>query len=99
MCPPERLTIAVVSDLHAYDKENYKDEDAPSFLDTSTPSGDPLLNPISGLEKLIKDKDISADVLFSAGDIGDKAKPSHIRFGWDMLQKIINVPKFVDFQL
>jgi Calcineurin-like phosphoesterase len=82
------LTVGIVSDLHAFDPDSGSPGDPPSHLSTASPEDQPNLHPISGLLKLIRDEVLSADILICCGDIGDKANPSAIKFGWERIQRI-----------
>lgn len=81
-----KITIAVLSDLHACD--NVDDESEPSYLKMSIPLGDKLANPIASLLYLIKNRSLSADIVLCAGDLGDKAKSIAIQYSWTHLQTI-----------
>lgn len=82
------ITIGIVSDLHACTLDK-KDAAVPSHLDITLPEH-PTTHPIAGLLTLIRnEKDrLSADLLLSAGDIGDKAKPDCIVYAWKVLHQL-----------
>lgn len=80
-----RITLAVVSDLHAYVDS---DAPAPSCLSISQSEEEPTQHPITGLLHLAKKKPIKADVLISCGDMGDKAHPAAIQYAWKAIQSI-----------
>lgn len=84
----DSLSLAVISDLHAFHKDNYVGETHPSFLDMSLGEGKSTIHPISALKKLIKENTLTADILVCPGDMGDKANPSAIQYAWDKLQEL-----------
>jgi predicted phosphodiesterase len=79
------VRIAVISDLHAFDRTLLK-TDAPSFYDISSTGSDPLKNPPAGLLHLIRQEQLSADILIVAGDLCDKAHPTGLRHAWAWIQ-------------
>lgn len=68
------VKLAVLSDLHVAESENDKDS---TYLYANCPEL-PAINPICGLEKLIREAVLSADYLLCAGDISNKAHPAGI---------------------
>jgi 3',5'-cyclic AMP phosphodiesterase CpdA len=58
-----------------------------SFLNMRAP-WDTGINPIAGFCELIKRENLSAEYLLCPGDIGNKAAPETITFGWTQLQRI-----------
>ncbi len=79
------LRIALLSDLHAHSLPVGSPK-APSYLSIHAPLDQPLSNPIAGLQGLIKDKGLKADMLLCAGDMGDKADSAALAFVWDKIQ-------------
>lgn len=84
---PTELTVAVVSDLHAYERHDdvRSDEYKPSFYCIQD---DPTGTPIGMLDKLITNETLRADVLLCGGDLGDQAHPSAIRHAWAHIHDI-----------
>jgi hypothetical protein len=82
----ERLRVAIMSDLHAYDGDL---SPPPSWLKMGAEGTNPLLHPIAGLEQLIADDRSlqQTDLLLCPGDLGDKAQPAGVKHGWDMVQR------------
>src|SRR5258708_7060139 len=80
------LTIAVMSDLHAYDQA--VDDESPSWLSTFTPKGNDNQHPISALAKLIDEEALSAEVLLCPGDLGEKAHPGAVQYAWNCVHEI-----------
>ncbi|MBK8466325.1 MAG: metallophosphoesterase [Chloracidobacterium sp.] len=84
----ESLTIAVVSDLHAYDYPIDK-EPPPSTLctlDSETPHN---RHPIAALSHLIHTEPaLRSNILMCCGDMGDKARPAGINYTWQKLQAL-----------
>lgn len=76
------LTVAIVSDLHAYDT---CDEKKPSFYCIQDDIAD---TPVGALFRLIEEESLSADVLLCGGDLGDKAHPAAIRAAWTRVHEI-----------
>src|SRR5437868_5484690 len=84
----EELTLAILSDLHAYDTLDPTAQ-PPPCLCTTKPETDVNQHPMSGLTKLITDDPkIRADVLVCCGDLCDKARPGGILYTWDKLHKL-----------
>ena len=75
------LTIAIISDLHAFDDAQGKED--PSYLSVALPENEAARHPISGLLHLINKEGLRADLLLCAGDIGDKARPIAIKYAWN----------------
>ncbi len=73
------LKVAVLSDLHAYDKCGEDEDSSPSYLCTSDA---PDKQPTSSLKQLIRLENLTADLLLCPGDLGDKARPAGIAHGW-----------------
>jgi len=80
------LTVAVMSDLHAYD--NDEPDNAPSHYCIRDPFDDPGKSPIAGLTRLIESEHLSAEVLLCPGDIADKANPLAIQHAWKAIHQI-----------
>jgi predicted MPP superfamily phosphohydrolase len=91
------LSLAVLSDLHAFDKTIYSSEkDYPSFLDMSISEGSDSIQPIKALKLLIKNENLKTDVLVCTGDMGDKAHPAAIQYAWN---KILEIKKCLNCKL
>lgn len=82
-----KLSIAIVSDLHAHTLAPNDPTPKPSFLSLHGDS-DPSSNPIEGLKHRIKEDGLTADALFCAGDMGDKADHAAQTYVWDQIQQI-----------
>lgn len=80
--------IAIVSDLHAYDQLGANDKTAPSYLWINNPENIPLRNPVKGLIELIRREHVTADLILCPGDLGDKARPAGIEYGWKAVHDI-----------
>lgn len=78
-------TLVIISDLHpCYAKEDVKAE---SFLNMAG-SWDARVNPVAGFYNIVQEENLQADYLLCPGDIGNKADPSSITFGWQQLQRM-----------
>lgn len=87
--PARTFRIAVVSDVHAFSRTRLDERDpAPSFVEVSNPSSFKGTNPFIALDDLIDREELSADVLVSCGDMGDKAQPEGIRYTWQSLHQL-----------
>ena len=85
------LTLAVMSDLHAFETANLSEEErsnCPSFLNVSAPEDQPSKHPIAGLKKLINQEGLQADSVFCGGDLGEKAHPTHLKYAWEKLHDV-----------
>ncbi len=81
-----QIRIAIMSDLHAV-----SGRDVPSgrsHLRSSENEDQPGRQPVGGLLKLIKDNNLTADLLICPGDLGDKADPDGIKYGWNAVNRI-----------
>src|SRR4051794_33745568 len=83
-----RLTIAVLSDLHAFDQKSKSEAAEPSYLCTLAPRDLPGQHPIRGLQQLIENEKLRADILLCPGDLGDKARPAGIQYGWRAVHEV-----------
>jgi hypothetical protein len=83
----QRLRIAVVSDLHAYEGDV---EPAPSRLKVGETGTDPKQDPVAGLEQLISETPELADsrLLLCPGDLGDRAQRGGVELGWSVVGRI-----------
>jgi len=81
---PTTLSLAVLSDIHAYDRPD--GSGPPSYVCTATPHDEYTTNPIAGLLRLISDTRLQTDVLICGGDMCDKARPAGVNYVWDKLQ-------------
>lgn len=82
------FTIAVVSDLHAFEQEKF--DPAPSHLDMSVSRRDSGKNPVTALKKLIVDEGLTANLLLCPGDLAHQAHPEALRFAWEMLNSLVS---------
>lgn len=78
------LRIALLSDLHPTDSSS---GNTSSFMDMNG-SKLPEHCPIEGLRRLSQDENLSVDIVACAGDIGTKAEPKTITYGWECLNKV-----------
>lgn len=81
----ERLVVAVISDVHAYEGKDIKPDEIPSHCCIT--ESDPMKNSLVGLHEFIKRESLSADVLLCAGDIGDKAQTIAVQHTWRELHE------------
>ena len=79
-----------MSDIHAYDGDG--SSSGPSFVRVTERTDLSLSQPVSALFSLLEDGElddcIPIDVLICPGDLGDKAQPEGIRYGWMVLNEI-----------
>src|SRR4051812_1281571 len=73
------ITVAVLSDLHAYESAG---ESAPSHLRITDPESEPGKHPIAGLRALIAAESLRADLILCPGDLGDKAHLASLQYAW-----------------
>jgi hypothetical protein len=78
------LTVAVLSDLHAYDEAILP----PSHLNIADAEDQPGKHPIAGLLELIQREELVADVVLTPGDLGDRARPAAIQYAWKALHRV-----------
>lgn len=85
--PLPRLSIAVASDLHAYDGEV---NPPPSRLKVGASAPDPKQDPIAGLENLIgQDAALrETQLLLCPGDLGHRAQRGGVVLGWHVLERL-----------
>jgi len=84
----EHLTVAVLSDMHAYAKDRDGRTDEPSHLECGMREDDPNRHPVVGLEQLIAKHSLEADLLLCGGDLGDKADVAGLEFAWKLVERI-----------
>jgi hypothetical protein len=82
------LRAAVVADLHAYVEPLTDGRTAPSHLHTGLERDNPVQHPISGLIDLIARERLTADLLLSCGDMGDRARTTAIIYAWEEIQRV-----------
>jgi hypothetical protein len=82
------LKVAILSDIHAYSRSQLAEgEGAPSWAEISNPSN-PAVNPFAAVLALISKENLTADVLVSGGDLGDKASPQALNYAWHEVRGI-----------
>lgn len=81
------LRIAVVSDLHVFEGSSDK-ERPPSYVGTADPDDGPSKYPFPGLQRLIEDQGLSADLLLCPGDMTNQAHTSALRHAWQKLHDL-----------
>jgi len=74
--------IAVLSDIHPSDGNEKSDR---SILKLGADKN-PDIHPFEALHKLIRDNDLSVDMLLCAGDLGTQSNPKTIEYTWNELQ-------------
>jgi 3',5'-cyclic AMP phosphodiesterase CpdA len=84
----KQLTIGILSDLHVFDRCGPDEKSEPSHLCTLAPQDAPTQHPICGLQDLIAQHTLKADLLLCPGDLGDKARPDCIAYGWNAIHQI-----------
>lgn len=84
-----QLRVAVVSDLHAYDKSALGGgATIPSNLEVGAPASPSSQHPITALIDLVTRESLGADLLLCGGDLGDKAHPAATQYAWAAVQQI-----------
>lgn len=87
MCADE-LTVAVLSDIHAYDPSGTSAGAAPSYVRVMTTNSSASPDPFEELRRLISDGRLSADMLLCPGDLGDRAEPKAVKHAWEQVQQV-----------
>jgi predicted MPP superfamily phosphohydrolase len=82
----DRLSIAIASDLHAFDQWDGK-APRPSFLKTTEPESHGQ-HPVADLVRLINQEALKADLLLCPGDLGDRANAAGIQYAWAKLHEL-----------
>lgn len=80
------LSIAVLSDLHAYDST--AGNGVPSSYDIARAEEPSVLHPMAALRDLIKDTELRATMVLCPGDLTDKAKRVPLGHAWRALHDI-----------
>lgn len=83
---PKKLVIAVLSDLHCQLRSATATQE--SFLFVGQPRIPAARHPIEALNKLIKECELTADLLMCAGDITNRSSQEGLVQGWDFLSEI-----------
>ncbi len=86
--PARELTIAVISDLHAFDSVGADEKTEPSHLCTNASPGVHSQHPTRALEAMIVSESLAANLLLCPGDLGDKARPAAISYAWSEVNRI-----------
>lgn len=83
----QRLRIAVVSDLHAYEGDV---DPPPSRLRVGETGTDPKHDPVAGLEQLItaNHEMATSQILLCPGDLGDRAQRGGVELGWRVVERV-----------
>lgn len=83
-----KIRIAVVSDIHVFEKS---DSTAPSFLSTSTPEVPALGHPFASLREFVQREEITVDILVCCGDMGDKASRAALQYAWSQIHSLAEI--------
>ena len=81
------LRIALISDMHAYDRLEDK-EFKPSFLKVGDPEDGTGTNPVADLKALVKKENLQVHLVLCMGDLCDKARPIGLQYAWQKLQEL-----------
>jgi len=84
----DTLTIAVISDIHAFDTLGPDEKVEPSHLCMRTPENIVARHPIAALKELLSSEKILSSLLLCPGDFGDKARPAAIAYAWKAVNEI-----------
>ena len=60
----------------------------PSRLRVGAAENQPNRHPIAGLLQLIQNESLSTELLVCCGDMADRARPTAIKYVWDVLAKL-----------
>ena len=82
---PRILTLAILSDLHAYDPR--LDPNYHGHLQVTAAQSDPFRQPFAGLYRLIDRYELTADVVLCAGDMTNQANPVATAFAWSEIHR------------
>lgn len=83
------VRIAIISDVHAFDKADLEAGDSPpSYFEISASEADSEKHPIGGLLQLIRAQNLTADLVLSPGDLGDKSNTAGIAQAWSALHRV-----------
>lgn len=85
---PAVLTVAVLSDLHAYEPKTGDGTPKPSHYSIADVGADAGKSPIAGLKALISREHLVADVLLCPGDLAHQANPVAIDHAWRAVHAI-----------
>lgn len=79
--------LLLISDLHASD-EDPSSSTAPSYVSSFSASASARLDPISELERIIKEEALSPDYILCPGDITNRSNPGAFSYAWERLNKL-----------
>src|SRR5437879_3349480 len=83
------LRLAVVNDLHAYDRAILASgASSPSFLEIGSAEDPTTQHPVASLLALITRTPLCADLVLCPGDLGDKSHPAATKQAWDTVHRI-----------
>jgi len=83
---PKVIRLAIISDPHAFHGKS--GDESPSWIAMEDDQSNPSANPFAGVQKLIRDHQLSADLLICGGDLGDKAVPQAQQYAWGQINQI-----------
>lgn len=78
--------IAVLSDLHIVSSDHLVVTD--SHLKIGVDAIENSIDPLSHLKKLIGEKNLTANLVLSPGDLGNKADPDGFRYAWQQIHDV-----------
>lgn len=86
MTAAKSIKIAILTDIHAFTKDDGPD---PSWINLADDQGNPKVNPFAGLHALISgDEAIRADLVVCCGDMGDRASPEGQQYVWGEVNRL-----------
>jgi 3',5'-cyclic AMP phosphodiesterase CpdA len=77
----------IISDIHACDIDPASPK-APSYVSSFGGSSGAAVDPISELERLVREEDLAPDYILCAGDITNRSNPAALRYAWERLRSL-----------
>lgn len=83
------MRFLLLSDIHACDVDPASSS-APSYVSSFGASSSARLDPLSELEKLVGQENLSPDFILCAGDITNRSVPTSLSYAWSKLHNLAN---------
>lgn len=82
------ISLLIVSDIHASDKNLGKDDAVSWFSTLPEYKNSPRTNPFVGIPQLLKQENLTVNYLLCPGDLADRAQPAAQTAAWDRLEEL-----------
>lgn len=80
-------TFLILSDIHACDDDPASPQ-APSYVSSFNSAAKARTDPLTDLERLIRDENLAPDYILCAGDITNRSNPGSFTYAWNRLNQL-----------